>query len=259
MRSRAERVSAVVPAIALAACGMAACGTTVDSPRGTSAHGVSSSATTGVSSSAATTDVSSSPATTTEDEVVEEHGDEWDDFSDPQTWSKWASYVVAVHVDSEEELPLQTITGTTEAPIVFDDVHRDLTVTVEEVVWVHPGALLTLDEGESQVLPFVSGWLVQDDRRVPVKPQESDRMEVGQRYVVVLADTVDDNGAQALGTLRSYRLDGTRIASEEAPAGLVTTDAIPQLLEEPTDERLFPVPGESLGARIVRTHEGFFG
>lgn len=283
------RVSAILTALSLPV-GLAACGTQVDSPSGASTQGISSSETTTDVSSSETTNeegqvfessetaIDPSPPETTNEEgevfesserppgttneegdVLEAHGTEYDDFSNPDTWAKWASYVAVVHVDSEEEQPLQTITGTTEAPVVLPDSLRNLTVTVEDLVWVHPGALLELEEGETYVLPSVLGWLHEGDQKIPLKPQHQDRMEVGQRYVVVLSDTVDENGNQILGPLRAYRLDGALIDSQDSPLGLVTLDAIVPRLGVPTDAELFPVPGESLGKRILRTGEGWLG
>lgn len=106
-----------------------------------------------------------------------------------------------------------------ESPEPDVQTHRILILTVNNDLWTHPQALQKLEVGSSVEVTTSDGYLTVDGQRHAMVNGDWIRMEVGQRYTVVLIDD-NEEGRHIFGalgeTVRAVDPTG-RLQLEDAP------------------------------------------
>lgn len=159
--------------------------------------------------------------------------------------ARWGSSMLAVSVIGEE------VRNTSSAGPGEVELGRDLTVRVERIIWQHPQAVTSVSVGDQLSIYTFPGFVEVDGQRSPAVPEGATRMDVGEEYVVALADDVVD-GAQVLTLLNTFTLEsGSMRLPGSAP--VPNDQAAADLKRLTTDEvRTGPKDGESLIQRVER-------
>ncbi|WP_157609197.1 hypothetical protein [Serinicoccus marinus] len=159
--------------------------------------------------------------------------------------ARWGSSVLAVSVVGEEAR------NTSSAGPGEVELGRDLTVRVEQVVWQHPQAVTRVSAGDQLSIYTFPGFVEVDGQRSPAAPEGAIRMNVGEEYVVAMADDVTD-GAQVLILLNTFSWEsGSMKFPNSAP---VPEEQVAADLERLSTEEAGSGPrvGESLIQRVER-------
>lgn len=178
---------------------------------------------------------------------------EYVDTSSSQAWVDWGSYLAVVVVTGETEVPVAPLTGTTEAPLEVSS-NRDITLTIESVVWEHPGAVLSLVPQQEIRIRLYDGWVKQDGETLAVRYEGQIRPEVDQTYLMVLAEGAKDSpdGFTNLpGSVQPIAEGKIQRAGSEWDQR--TPEQVGAALGELTpNPKAAPVAGEELQDRILR-------
>lgn len=185
--------------------------------------------------------------------TVQAEAAEYIDTSDPQAWVDWGSYVVLATVTGEVEAPVAPVTGTVEDPLEVPS-NRDLTLAVESIEWEHPGALQPLEPGQEIQVRFYDGWVEQDGETLAVTYTGQTRPEVGNTYLMTVAEGADDSpdGFTVLpGSVQPVQ-DDTLARAESEFDGQSPQQVGGALADLKPDPDTAPVAGENLQDRIIR-------
>lgn len=149
----------------------------------------------------------------------------------PQQWVDWGSYVVVAEVAAEREIEVSYLLPVGEG--------RQVDLAVDKVLWSHPDAVTPVSAGQTVVLDVSPGW----SDGSPVVLDGDTRMEVGDTYLLTVADSYDD-GEQGFTPLF-----GSVSAADEG-AVAVAQEQLTGLLPDPARA---PRAGEPWDARFMRT------
>lgn len=145
----------------------------------------------------------------------------------------WGSHVVVAEV-IDEQVGSSYPSG----------VERSLDLRVQSLLWSHPDAITALEDGDRIRVDAGIGWRQEGSALQPVVHAGNEvRLEVGDRYVVALADTVTAAGEQGL-----LALPGSARAVPER-----LDELSEQLASLSPDPAIAPRPGEAFDQRVVRS------
>lgn len=115
-------------------------------------------------------------------------------------WVNYGDAVVAVTVVGEEEI----LPGEEQLETGEGYVARTVTVDVEEVLWEHSEAPSTPDTFDFMAI----GWTLHDGQKVDAHIGGSERLEVGERYVVAVTRRAGVVGTVGSGAVLRVDADG---------------------------------------------------
>lgn len=202
---------------------------------------------------AATASAATASAPTSTNEVIVAHAAELIDTSTPQSWVAWGSYALVAEVAGEREVARGPLTGRTEEPVEVPS-DREVELSIESILWTHPGAILPLEPGDQLEVLVGDGWLDADGTRTRLVIEGQVRLEVASRYVLVVGE-----GSEA--DQQSYELFGGSVhqmaeGTVDRPGSVIdgkTPEEIGNLLKGLTpDPAAQPVVGETLYERAIR-------
>ncbi len=150
----------------------------------------------------------------------------------PQQWVDWGSHVIAAEVVAEREIE----------PSYYLDADlqgREVDLALEEVLWSHPQAVTPVTVSQTVSLDVSPGW--SNDN--PAVQEGDTRMDVGDTYLLTLADSYDDGEQDLICLFGSV---------SEADVGTVAT-VKKELSELVSDPDRAPMAGEAWDARFMRT------
>lgn len=150
---------------------------------------------------------------------------------EPQQWVDWGSYVVVAEVAAEREIEVSYLLPVGEG--------RQVDLAVDKVLWAHPEAITPVSAGQTVPLDVSPGW----SDGSPVVLDGDTRMEVGDTYLLTLADSYDDGQQDLIGLFGSV---------SEADVGTAAT-VQKDLSELVADPDRTPLAGEAWDARFMRT------
>lgn len=179
--------------------------------------------------------------------VVLEQGSRIATMESPNDVLAWGSYLLKVDVLDESEKNTSSW-GPNEVQI-----GRDVTVRVDDVLWAHPDAITKVEHGQNLDVYTFPGYVRSGDVTEKAVEEGDLRMELGQEYVIAMADDIDPEGEQSLTLLGVLPAgaDGFLFPSgEQLKYSSAETSLNAGLAEAPAVSG--PRPGESLVDRLER-------
>lgn len=162
----------------------------------------------------------------------------------------WGSHVLRVEVLAENERNTSPVGPGEEL------VGRDVIVQVSDVLWSHSDAVTAVDPGQRLTVYTFPGYLRAGEQTMPAVEEGHLRMDIGGRYVLVMADDTTPEGEQILTLLTTLAPEGGAV---RLPGG--TALELSEVQRELAGASRValpgsgPRPGESLVQRLERLTE----
>lgn len=150
----------------------------------------------------------------------------------PQQWVDWGSHVVGAEISDEREIEVSYLLSNGQQG-------REVDLAVAQVLWSHPEAVTSVAADQTVTLDVSPGWISGS----PVVYEGDTRMEVGDAYLLTLADHYADGEQQLTRLFGSVsQADQSAVAAaEQQLSGMVA------------DPGRAPRTGEAWDARFMRT------
>jgi hypothetical protein len=165
-----------------------------------------------------------------------------------ETIVTWGSHLLRVEAIDESERNSSPLGPGEEM------IGRDVTVRVDEVLWSHPEAVSEITPGQHLPVYTFPGYLRTDGDTVPAVEDGQLRMELGEQYVIAMADDTNLEGGQILTLLTTLAPDSDVITLPDgSDLRFGTAKRELTAAADAAPPHVGPRPGESLVERLERS------